>query len=101
MSVVERLFPAIGGYCSLAYSALACFSTGMSGSASFQSLFAWNEGVLHDAATNDQEPLREKRGPDFVRTERMNCTGGFAVDDDTVLRLFALNKLLLNIVIIR
>jgi hypothetical protein len=60
-----------------------------------------NEGVSHDAATNDQEPLRKKRGPDFVRTESMNCTVSFAVDNDTLLRLFALNKLLLNIVIIR
>jgi hypothetical protein len=57
--------------------------------------------VSHDAATKDQEPLREKRGPDFVRTESMNFTGGFAVDDDTLLRLFALNKFLLNIVIVR
>jgi len=31
----------------------------------------------------------------------MNCTGSFAVQDDTLLRLFTLNKLLLNIVIIR
>src|ERR1039458_1575038 len=33
----EGLFPATGGYCSFAYSALACFRMGMSGSASFQS----------------------------------------------------------------
>jgi hypothetical protein len=34
------VFPEIrrGGYCSLAYSALACFRMGMSGSASFQSV---------------------------------------------------------------
>jgi hypothetical protein len=53
------------------------------------------------SATNDQEPLREKRGPDFVRTESMNFTGSFAVRDDKLLWLFALNKLLLNIVIVR
>jgi hypothetical protein len=56
--------------------------------------------MSRDAATNDQEPLRKKRGPDFVRTESMHCTGSFAVYDDTLLRLFALNKLLLNVVII-
>ena len=66
-----------------------------------EDLFVWNEGVSYDAATKDQDPLREKRGPDFVRTEGMNLTGSFVVRDDTLLRLSALNKLLLNIVIVR
>ena len=57
--------------------------------------------VSYDAGTNDQEPLWKKRGADFVRTQSMNCRGSFAIQDDTLLRLFALNKLLLNIVIIR
>ena len=58
--------------------------------------------MSRDAATKDQKPLRKKkRGPDFVRTEGMNCTGSFPVRDDTLFRLLALNKLLLNIVIIR
>ena len=57
--------------------------------------------MSYDAATNGQEPLWEKRGPEFVLIESMDRTGSFAVDDDTLLRLFALNKLLLNIVIVR
>jgi hypothetical protein len=66
-----------------------------------EGLCVWNEGVSYDAATKDQDPLREKRGPDFVSTEGMNFTGGFVVRDDTLLRLLALNKLLLDIVIVR
>ena len=57
--------------------------------------------MSYDAATKDREPLREKRGPDFIGTESMNFTGSLVVRDDTLLRLLALNKLLLNIVIIR
>ena len=34
----QCVFPAMGSYCSLAYSALACFRIGMSGSASFHRL---------------------------------------------------------------
>ena len=57
--------------------------------------------MSYDAATKDQEPLREKRESDLIRTESMNFIGSLVVRDDTLLRLLALNKLLLNIVIIR
>ena len=66
-----------------------------------EDLFVWNEGVSYDAATKDQDPLRKSRVLNFVLTRSMNCTVSFAVQDDILLRLFALNKLLLNIVIIR
>jgi hypothetical protein len=45
-SSFESHFAVFRAYCSLAYSALACFRTGMSGSASFQRRQRWDELLL-------------------------------------------------------